>query len=522
MATTVTTTSITPTVVPYCREKQITFNISNLLSDTELDAWFDEYRVTRLIRRPNIIEVTNTGGKFKVGDVVGYKPTTSSFIKTGTIIDVYKKGTGATVDMRLYIIDDFDNIPTDLVVGGTLHNAYYDSYGVYVNSTDSGTIASFGHLSGKVAVSNTSTQYVTLNGRASSVDNYYNGNTFNIITVSTNTSSDTTYTDEVAADYPVRTITAYNGTTKVATLSAGGLSFIAGQSTYSIGKPASNEIGKCSGVFYLRGGVFPTGKRIFRLDNRFVGIDPITGNYVNVPGSETTYAQATYFATGTIEKSADSQFSAGTGASTATSSRGTTTSSTPVQSVSFVGAFDGGDAYIVPGVGLVYVASGAPVPTIPINDVSYGGGCPDPDTLIFCENSHWVRAGDLSVGDKVVSIHEHSREPGTFKILEAERMIQPKVEIQFANDQKLKVSSTHKFLMSDDTWKKVCDISIGESVMGMNQDDIHDLSSKEIVSITDIGDGEVIKFEIDQAHTYITEGLISHNVKQITDLNSIG
>ena len=491
------TTAITPTVVPYCREKQITFNVSNLLSDTELDAFFDEYRVTRLIRRPNIIEVSNTGGKFKVGDVVGYKPTTSSFIKTGTIIDIYKKGSGDIVDMRLYIIDDFNNIPTDLVVGGTLYNAYYDSYGVYVNSTDSGTISAFGHLSGKVAVSNTSTQYVTLNGRASSVDNYYNGNTFNIITVSTNTSSDTTYTSEVAEDFPIRTITAYNGTTKVATLSAGGLSFIAGESTYSIGKPSSNEIGKCSGVFYLRGGVFPTGKRIFRLDNRYVGTDPINGKYVNQPGSETTYAQATYFATGTIEKAADSQFSAGAGASTMTSSQGTTNASTPV-------------AKDVTTTALV-----------PVKDVSYGGGCPDPDTLIFCEDSHWVRAGELNVGDKVITIHEHTRDVGTFKILEAERMIQPKVEIEFANGQKLKVSSTHKFLMSDDTWKKVCDISVGEAVMGMNHDVIYDLSSKEIVSITDIGDGEVIKFEIDQAHTYITEGLISHNVKQITDLNPI-
>jgi len=496
MATTIATIT-TPTVVPYCREKQITFNVSNLLSDTELDAWFDEYRVTRLIRRPNTIDVTNTSGVFKIGDVVGYKPTNSSFIKTGTIIDVYKKGTGAIVDMRLYIIDDFNNIPTDLTVGGTLYNAFYDSYGTYLNSTDSGTIASFGHLSGKVAVSNTSTQYVTLNGRASSVNNYYNGNTFNIITVSTNTSSDTTYTDEVVADYPVRTITAYNGTTKVATLSAGGLSFIAGESTYSIGKPSSNEIGKCSGVFYLRGGIFPTGKRIFRLDNRYVGTDPITGNYVNILGSETTHAQAIYFASGTIEKSSDSQFSAGTGASTTTASRGTTTSETQIYRQSD-GALDA-------------VTNGT---LIPVKDVSYGGGCPDPDTLIFCEDSHWVRAGDLNVGDKVVTIHEHSRDPGTFKILEAERMIQPKVEIEFADGKKLKVSSTHKFLMSDDTWKKVCDISIGECVMGMNYDNIYDLSSKEIASISDIGDGEVIKFEIDQAHTYITEGIISHNVKQ--------
>ena len=428
---------------------------------------------------------------------MGYKPTTSSFIRTGTIIDVYKKGSGDIVDMRLYIIDDFDNIPTDLVVGGTLYNAYYDSYGTYLNSTDSGTISAFGHLSGKVAVSNTSTQYVTLNGRASSVDNYYNGNTFNIITVSTNTSSDTTYTDEVVADYPVRTITAYNGTTKVATLSAGGLSFIAGESTYSIGKPASNEIGKCSGVFYLRGGIFASGKRIFRLDNRYVGTDPITGNYVNQPGSETTYAQATYFASGVYEKTSDSQFSAGTGASTTSASQGTTVASTPI-------------AKDVTTTALV-----------PIKDVSYGGGCPDPDTLIFMPDFLWVRAGDLNVGDSILTIHEHTRDAGTFKILEAERMIQPKVEIEFANGQKLKVSSTHKFLMSDDTWKKVCDISIGECVMGMNHDVIYDLSSKEIVSITDIGDGEVIKFEIDQAHTYITEGLISHNVKQITDLNPI-
>jgi hypothetical protein len=492
-----TTTSTNSTVVPYCREKQITFKTTNLLSDTELDAWFDNYRVTRLIRRPNVLEVTNTSGKFKVGDVVGFKPNSSSFVKTGTIIDVYKKSSGTTVDMRLYVIDDFDSGTSYTGSGTTLYNAYFDSYGVYTESTDSGTLSSTEHLSGKVALSNTSTQYVTLSAKASSVNNYYNGNTFNIITVNTNTSSDTTYTDEVIADNPIRTITSYNGTTKVATLSAGGASFIAGQSVYSIGKPKSNEIGNCSGVFYLRGGIFPTGERIFRLDNRYVGVDPVTGNYVNQLGSETTHAQATYFASGTYGKAADSQFSAGTGASTATTSQGTTTASTPVTKDVQTTAL------------------------IPINDVSYGGGCPDPDTLIFCEDSHWVRAGDLNVGDKVITIHEHTREPGTFKIIEAHRMIQPKVEVEFADGKKLKVSSTHKFLMSDDSWKKVCDISVGESVMGMNYDVIYDLSSKEIVSITDIGDGEVIKFEIDEAHTYITEGLISHNVKQVINTSNV-
>jgi hypothetical protein len=498
MAATTATVSVTPTVIPYCREKQITFTVSNLLSDTVLDAWFDEYRVTRLIRRPNVVTLSGTSGQFKIGDVIGYKPTSSSFNKLGTIIDVYKEDSPST-NMRLYIIDDFDNNITIPAVGQTLYNAYYDSYGTYLNSTDSGTISSLLHLSGKVAVSGFSASTVTLNERASSVDGYYVGNTFNIITVSTNTSSDTTYTDEVIGDYPVRTITAYNGTTKVATLSSGGMSFIAGKSTYSIGKPTSNENGRCSGVFYLRGGIFPTGKRIFRLDNRYVGIDPVTGNYVNQPGSETTYAQATYFASGTYEKSNEPQFSAGTGAATTTASKGTTTASTPVIPTT---ATDVGSVLI------------------PVNDVSYGGGCPDPDTLILCEDFYWVRAGDLNVGDKVITIHEHTRNPGTFKILEAEKMIQPKVEVEFVDGKKLKVSSTHKFLMSDDSWKKVCDISVGESVMGMNHNVIYDLSSKEIVSITDIDDGEVIKFEIEDAHTYITEGFVSHNVKQYAATNN--
>jgi hypothetical protein len=503
MATTPVTATATPTAVPYCRENQINFTVSNLLFDTELDAWFDEYRVTRLIRRPNVIEVSGTSGVFKAGDVIGYKPSSTSFVKTGTIIDVYKKSSDTTTDMRLYIIDDFNNVPTDLVVGGTLHNAIFDEYGAYFDSTDSGTITSFEHLSGKVAVSNTSTQYVTLNSRASSVDGYYVGNTFNIITVSTNTSSDTNYTDEVVADYPIRTITAYNGTTKVATLSAGGLSFIAGQSTYSIGKPKSNEIGKCSGVFYLRGGIFPTGKRIFRIDNRYVGVDPVTGNYVNKPGSETTYAQATYFASGTYEKSADSQFSAGTGASTTTASQGTTVASIPAK---------------------LNVATDGPNQLIPIKDVTYGGGCPDPDTPIFMPDLMWIRAGDLTVGDSILTIHEHTREPGKYEVLEAERIIQPKVEIQFSNGVKLKVSTTHKFLMTDDTWKKVCDISVGQSVMIMKYDiekdkTIYELNSAEIISMTDIGEGEVIKFEIDRAHTYITQGFISHNQKAIVDTN---
>jgi hypothetical protein len=61
--------------------------------------------------------------------------------------------------------------------------------------------------------------------------------------------------------------------------------------------------------------VLQTGKRILDLTMRYVGIRRCDWKLCKVEaGSETTYAQATYFASGVYEKAHESQFSAGTGA----------------------------------------------------------------------------------------------------------------------------------------------------------------------------------------------------------------
>jgi hypothetical protein len=101
------------------------------------------------------------------------------------------------------------------------------------------------------------------------------------------------------------TITAYNGTTKVATLSSA-ISYTAGD-VYSIGPIQSNEVGNVCGIFYIPNGYFKTGERIFRLDNRVV--TQTATEFVYQKGTETTSSEATFFAQGLTQKVQEAEFS---------------------------------------------------------------------------------------------------------------------------------------------------------------------------------------------------------------------
>jgi hypothetical protein len=282
-------------LLPYIRGQQVQFKTSGMLTNTTLNAFFDGKRVTRLVRKANIIEVTGTSGNFKAGDVIGYKPTSTTFVRTGTILDVYKKGTTSPMAVRLYVMNDNDNTS---YTSGTLYNARFDGAGTYVESTDSGTIASTVHYAGTLSNSGSSTTSVTLNGKASATTNYYVGMTFNIVG-----GSELGLT--TVAKGSAVTITAYNGTTKVATLSSA-ISYTAGD-VYSIGPIQSNEVGNVCGIFYIPNGYFKTGERIFRLDNRVV--TQTATEFVYQKGTETTSAEATFFAQGLTQKVQEAEFS---------------------------------------------------------------------------------------------------------------------------------------------------------------------------------------------------------------------
>jgi hypothetical protein len=73
------------------------------------------------------------------------------------------------------------------------------------------------------------------------------------------------------------------------------------------------------------------------------------------------------------------------------------------------------------------------------------------------------------------------------------------------------VSDTHKFLLSSGDYVSVSEIEIGSEIKTINGTSI-------LESVYAIGNGEVLKIEIEDAHTYVVDGVISHNkiVQSIT------
>lgn len=142
--------------------------------------------------------------------------------------------------------------------------------------------------------------------------------------------------------------------------------------------------------------------------------------------------------------------------------------------------------------------------------------CPDPDTEILLSDNKMVKAKDLKVGDYVYTMHEKTGIWGDFKVSYVKIIDnQNKLEFILNDGSSIKVSDSHKFYMEGDVWKKSSDISVGEIIKGIS-------SNKTIVSINTIDPGQVVKIEVEDAHTYISNGLISHNKPPTTTYTTDG
>ena len=253
-------------VLPYIRQQFVFFNSYGMLVNSSVNAYFDGTSVNKYIRKPNILELTGVTGTFTDGDIVGYY-SGGAFTPIAKVLSYYVNPSANTT-ARLYVIGDIVN--TNFNVGATIQNAQFNTSGQYQTTTASGVISSYTHNGGvlKSANSSVSIQLATI---AANTD-IYSGNTLYVI--------NGTGVGQSA------TISAYNTTTKTATLSTG-ITASAGD-IYSIGSLKTNEVGMLSGVFSIPGGIFHTGERSFRIDN----------SIANNLDSATTFSQATFYASG--------------------------------------------------------------------------------------------------------------------------------------------------------------------------------------------------------------------------------
>ena len=253
-------------ILPYIRQQFVFFNSYGMLVNSSVNAYFDGTNVNKYIRKPNILELTGVTGTFTDGDIVGYF-SGGAFTPIAKVLSYYVNPSANTT-ARLYVIGDIVN--TNFNTGATIQNAQFNTSGQYQTTTASGVISSYTHNGGVLQSANSSVS-IQLATIAANTD-IYSGNTLYVI--------NGTGVGQSA------TISAYNTTTKTATLSTG-ITAAAGD-IYSIGSLKTNEVGMLSGVFSIPGGIFHTGERSFRIDNRIA----------NNLDSATTFSQATFYASG--------------------------------------------------------------------------------------------------------------------------------------------------------------------------------------------------------------------------------
>lgn len=131
--------------------------------------------------------------------------------------------------------------------------------------------------------------------------------------------------------------------------------------------------------------------------------------------------------------------------------------------------------------------------------------CPTPDMLIYMGEDKWKSAGELVVGDLVYTPHEITNIWDYYKVKYTQRAFQDVISVVIGGKE-IKVSEMHRFLTPEGDYIPLIDLNIGSSVVTL--DGISNIESKK-----NIGLMEVVKIEVENAHTYVLEGAVSHNIK---------
>jgi hypothetical protein len=110
---------------------------------------------------------------------------------------------------------------------------------------------------------------------------------------------------------------------------------------------------------------------------------------------------------------------------------------------------------------------------------------------------------------EVYTEHEHTNEWGYYRVSHVGRAVQSVISAMIGG-KSIKVSESHRFLTTDGEYIPIAELPIGTTLRTVEGTAI--LESKE-----NIGNMEVVKIEVDDAHTYVLEEVLSHNIKYFID-----
>lgn len=255
-------------IIPYMREKSVLFVGSDFKPSTTLYPFFDSTLVESFTARANkfVLTSNNLSYQTEVGNfenVTIFNNVTSTTNGTATIVK--------TSNNEAFVVS----------VTPTTSFAIANANLIGATSGSTYQIQGYEHYSGFAAASSSNT--VTLAVDASGANNstlYGNAANSNTIFIVAGTGAGQT-----------ATISSYNVSTRVVTVSSDWTTVPDTTSVYSIGRPTTTAAGDIAGVYTIPASRFRVGEKLFRL------ID----NNSNDTGSSSTNGDASFFAQGVLQ-----------------------------------------------------------------------------------------------------------------------------------------------------------------------------------------------------------------------------
>ncbi len=131
-------------------------------------------------------------------------------------------------------------------------------------------------------------------------------------------------------------------------------------------------------------------------------------------------------------------------------------------------------------------------------------GCPIPSANILLSDGRTKPAGALEIGDKVDTLHEDTLKRGAHEITYVEIIDSEVLCLNFSGET-FHCSPTHKFYLAEtEKWVEAKALKQGDKVSQLEGELVFTNGKK-------IDNGKVVIIKVDEAHTYICEGILSHN-----------
>jgi hypothetical protein len=254
-------------IIPYMRAKTVLFVGTDFKPDTVMYPFFDGTPVEQYVAQANrvVLQSNNLNYRTSVGNEESVQIKNSGGTVIGTAVVVKTSNNSAFI---------VNNNPS----------AAYNSGGNRLVGTSSGTdivLNSYYHYSGFAAATTSTTITLAIDASGASNSLLY-GNTVNsnIISIVFGPGAG-----------QQRTISSYNGSTRIATISTPWTTLPNSSSVYSIGRLTTTRSGDTAGIFNIPASIFRVGEKQFRLVDNSVG---------DIPSSSTN-GDASFYAQGLLE-----------------------------------------------------------------------------------------------------------------------------------------------------------------------------------------------------------------------------